>query len=49
MKVEVVKKFKDKNTGEIRDVGEIFVCNKARYEEIVAVGEYVRPVKTEKE
>lgn len=39
MKVEVLKKFKDKETGKIRKVEEVFECSEKRYAEIVKVDE----------
>ena len=42
MKVVVIKKFKDKETGEIRKVGDVFTCKKKRYEEITKAGDYVK-------
>lgn len=37
MKVEVLKPFKDKKTGERRKVGDVFECTKKRFAEIQAV------------
>lgn len=34
MKIKVLKKFKDKVTGEIRKIGDVFECSKERLEEI---------------
>lgn len=48
MKVIVVTKFIDKNTGKLRNVGDIFTCNKERFAEICAAGEYVKEYKDEK-
>lgn len=41
MRVEVTKRFKDKHTGEIRQVGEIYEVTKERYAEITEAGDYV--------
>lgn len=45
VKVIVVNKFKDKNTGKLREPGEVFICNKERFAEIQAAGDYVKEVK----
>lgn len=37
MKVKVLKKFRDKNSGEYHKVGKILWISKARYEEICKV------------
>lgn len=47
MKAKVLKKFKDKETGKVREVGEEFSCTKKRFAEILAVGEFVAEVKEE--
>ncbi len=39
MKVEVLKNFKDKETGKIHKTGETFKCSKKRYAEIMKVDE----------
>lgn len=44
MMVKTVVKFRDKKTGEIREVGDEFRVSKARYEEILQVGQFVEPV-----
>lgn len=44
MMVKTVVKFRDKKTGEIRNIGDEFRVSKARYEEILKVGEFVEPV-----
>lgn len=41
MKVKVVKNFKDKHTGQSHKVGDVFVVNKKRFEEILSVGPFV--------
>lgn len=47
MKAKVVKKFIDKYTGELHKPGEVIKISKKRYEEILAVGNFVEEVKTE--
>lgn len=37
MKAEVLKPFRDKETGEKRNVGEVFTCTKKRFNEIRSV------------
>lgn len=49
MKVQVVKPFRDKETNEVRKVGDEFTCTKKRYNEILSVGEFVKEVKEEPE
>ena len=44
MKVKVVKKFKDKHTGEIHKVGETLEVSNDRYAEIAKKGNYVEKV-----
>ena len=39
MKAKGLKKFRDKETGKIRKVGEIFTCSKSRFAEILKNGE----------
>lgn len=48
MNARVIKRFKDKETGEIRNVGDVFECTKARFEEILAVGDLVEEVELPK-
>lgn len=48
MKAKVLVKFKDKKTGKIRKVGEVFTLSKDRYEEILKVGKLVEEVIEEK-
>lgn len=48
MNARVTKRFKDKETGEIRKVGEVFECTKARFDEIRAVGDLVEEVELPK-
>lgn len=42
MKVEVVKRFIDKETKKLREVGETFDVTEARFKEISAAGKYVK-------
>ncbi len=35
MKVQVLQKFYDKKEGQMREVGDVFICSKTRYQEIV--------------
>ena len=42
MKVKVVQRFTDKNTGKVRKPGSVFECDPARAEELHG---YVEPVK----
>lgn len=49
MKVKVIKKFRDKVTGEVRKVGDIFTCTKKRYNEILSVDVLVEEIKEEDE
>lgn len=48
MNARVTKRFKDKQTGEIRNVGDVFECTKARFDEIKAVGDLVEEVELPK-
>lgn len=48
MKVKVVQKFIDKHTGEVRKIGDEFVCTKKRFAEILSVGAFVEEVAEEK-
>ena len=48
MKVRTLRQFKDKNTGKLHKVGDEFVVNKARYAEILQVGELIEEIKEEK-
>ena len=49
MKVKVLKPFKDKITGELHKVDDIFTCTKKRYNEILSVDELVEEIKEENE
>ena len=42
MKVEVTKRFIDKETKQLREVGETFEVTEARFKEISAAGNYVK-------
>ena len=46
MKVKTVKKFRDKHTGEVHNVGDMFECTEDRYNEILETGEFVTKVAT---
>lgn len=54
MKVKVLRKFIDKNTGKARKKGDVFTCNKERFDEInrngvdLKVGKLVEEIKEEK-
>lgn len=48
MKVVVLTKFRDKKTGQVRQVGEEFECTKKRFNEILSVGEFVKEIIEEK-
>ena len=48
MKVKVLKKFKDRHTNEIHEVNKVLTISKERYEEILAVGEFVEEIKKPK-
>ena len=48
MKAFVKIKFIDKITGKTRKPGDIFTCNKERFEEIRKAGPYVEEYKEEK-
>ena len=45
MKVNVIREFVDKNTGELHKVGSSFDCSEARYKEIQKAGAFVEPAK----
>lgn len=46
MKAKVKQRFRDKETGEVREVGSTFECTDDRYNEILTVGDFVEKVKT---
>lgn len=48
MKVKTLVKFRDLKEGVTREIGEEFVCSKARFAEILKVGPFVEEVKAEK-
>ena len=48
MKAKVLKPFKDKYSGEIRQVGSILTISRERYEEILTKGLLVEEVKSTK-
>lgn len=47
MKVKVIRRFKDKKTGDIRKKGEEFTLSKERFAEIEKVGHFVEEVKSD--
>lgn len=47
MKAIVKIRFIDKITGNMRKVGDVFTCNKERFEEILKAGPYVEEYKEE--
>jgi len=49
MKAKVLIKFKDKETGEIRNIGDVFICNKKRFAEILESGNFVEEVTENKD
>ena len=48
MKVKVLKSFKDKYSGEIRQVGSTLTISRERYEEILTKGPLVEEIKATK-
>ena len=48
MRVKVLKKFKDKYSGEIHKAGKVMTISKERYSEILKVAPLVEEVKTPK-
>lgn len=44
MKVNVIKEFVDRHTGELHTVGSSFECGENRFREIEEAGQYVEPV-----
>lgn len=49
MKVKVIKTFRDKETNEVRKMGDEFTCTKKRFKEILSVGEFVKEVEEQPE
>lgn len=47
MKVNVIKEFVDKHSGELHTVGSSFECDENRFKEIEEAGSFVEPVKVE--
>ena len=45
MKAKVLRKFKDKVTGETRNPGDVLTVSKKRFEEILKVGPLVEEIK----
>lgn len=48
MKAKVLKRFKDKYSGEIHEEGKIFIISRERYNEILEVGPLVEEVEVKK-
>lgn len=48
MKAKVLKRFRDKHTGELYKVGTTITISRERFEEILTVGPLVEPIKTGK-
>lgn len=48
MKVKVIKRFKDKHTGEVYPVGKILTISEDRFAEILTVGKLVEEIKEKK-
>nr|DAZ05332.1 MAG TPA: hypothetical protein [Caudoviricetes sp.] len=48
MKVNVIKEFVDRHTGELHTVGSSFECGENRFREIEESGQYVEPVVIDK-
>ncbi len=49
MKVITKVKFRDIHTNEIHEIGDVFTCSKARFNEILTSGEFVEEYKEEKD
>lgn len=49
MKVKVIKRFKDKNTGKLYRAGDVIEVTKKRFAEIQKVGSLVEAVPNEEE
>ena len=45
MKAEVIKRFKDAKTGDVRNVGEVFECSAARFKQINSAHDGIEFVK----
>lgn len=48
MKAKVLKMFRDKETGQVRQIGEIFDVSETRSKEILSAGDYIELVKPAK-
>jgi hypothetical protein len=48
MKAKVLKRFKDKHTGELHSKGTTITISEERYEEIMKVGPFVEVIKSGK-
>ena len=49
MKVRALIKFKDLKEEKVREIGDEFIVSKARFEEILEVGQFVEEVEEDKE
>jgi hypothetical protein len=49
MKAKVLKRFKDKHSGEIYNAGDVITISKKRYDEILEVDRLVEKIAPEKE
>jgi hypothetical protein len=49
MKAKVLRKFRDKHTGEIHNPGDVITISAKRFEEILTVAPLVEKVETKKE
>lgn len=47
MKAKVLKKFKDKKNGKIRNVGDVIIVTEERFKEILTKGKLVEEYKEE--
>lgn len=45
MKCIVIKRFIDKKTHKVQEVGTVYECEKARFDEIQAKGSYLKEIK----
>lgn len=43
---EVIKKFRDKETGKIHNVGDTIKCTEARAKEILSVGNFIKKIES---
>jgi hypothetical protein len=47
MKVKVIKKFRDKHTKKIHNIGDVLTISQERYVEICSVGKFVERINEE--